>query len=394
VARIIPPPLEMMRSLIGCHSVSSADPRWDQGNLEVIDRLAEWLADLGFAVELLPVSENKANLRATRGNPDDPNGLVLSGHTDTVPFDQGRWSVDPFAGVVKDDALFGLGSADMKSFLALSIEAARRMGDIPLQHPLTILATADEESSMAGARLLVEQQRHLGRFCVIGEPTGLQPIRMHKGVMMEAINVEGQSGHSSDPDLGANAIEGVHAILGELLDWRGELRRRHQHGGFKIPFPTLNLGSIHGGDNPNRICGHCALQIDLRPLPGMEPPALRQELRERIAKVMSHHPRLSWTHRALFEGLPPFETPADSVLVKACEEIAERPAGAVAFGTEAPLLASLGLETVVLGPGHIAQAHQPDEFLPLAHIEPCLNILDRLIHRFCARAATTPREPR
>lgn len=383
MGRLLPPPLEMMRSLIGCHSVSSADPRLDQSNLAVIDHLAEWLGNLGFEIEILPIDQRKANLRATLGNRDDPGGLVLSGHTDTVPYDEGRWSVDPFAGIVRDDALFGLGSADMKSFLALAAEAARRLGEFPLQRPLTILATADEESSMSGARLLAEQGRRLGRFCVIGEPTGLRPIRMHKGVMMESIAVEGHAGHSSDPELGANAIEGMQAILRDLLEWRAELRANHHHPNFKVTYPTLNLGSIHGGDNPNRICGHCALQIDLRPLPGMAVPKLRGELRERVAKAMAAFPRMRWTHRPLFEGLPPFETPADALLVRACEELTGQTAEAVAFGTEAPLLSQLGLETVVMGPGHIAQAHQPDEFLPLEHIEPCLDTLGRLIDRFC-----------
>lgn len=387
MARLIPRPLDMMRSLIGCPSISSADPKLDQSNHEVIDLLAEWLDNLGFRIEILPVGAGKANLRATLGSGEDVNGLVLSGHTDTVPYDQGRWSVNPFAGVIKDDALYGLGSADMKSFLALAVEAARRLGDRPLRHPLTILATADEESSMSGARSLLAAQRPFGRFCVVGEPTGLRPVRMHKGVMMEAIAVQGQSGHSSDPELGANAIDGMQAVLEELLAWRSEMRQRYYNPTFKVPFPTLNLGSIHGGDNPNRICGHCALQIDLRPLPGMPLPLLRQNLRDRLAKAMRPFPRLTWSHQPLFDGVPPFETPAEAALIQACETITGQPAGAVAFGTEAPLLAQLGMETVVLGPGHIAQAHQPNEYLPLGHIEPCLRTLARLIERFCLTPA-------
>ncbi len=383
MARLIPAPLDMMRSLIERPSVSSADPRFDQSNREVIGLLAEWLDNLGFRIEILPVGERKANLRATLGSAEDNGGLVLSGHTDTVPCDEGRWSVDPFAGTIKNDALYGLGSADMKSFLALAVEAARRLEDRPLRHPLTILATADEESSMSGARSLLAAQRPFGRFCVIGEPTGLRPIRMHKGVMMEAIAVEGKSGHSSDPDLGANAIEGMQAILAELLAWRSEMREHYLDPNFKVPFPTLNLGSIHGGDNPNRICAHCALQIDLRPLPGMPLAMLRQDLRDRLTRAMMPFPRLEWTHRPLFDGVPPFETPAEAELIQACEAITGQQAGAVAFGTEAPLLARLGMETVVLGPGHIEHAHQPDEYLPLDHIAPCLDTLAGLIERFC-----------
>jgi acetylornithine deacetylase len=383
MARLIPTPIEMMRAMIGRPSVSSADARLDQSNHGVIQLLATWLEDLGFSLEIQQVNERKANLVAVLGKSDAMDGLVLSGHTDTVPFDEGGWSLDPFAGMVRNNALYGLGSADMKSFLALAIEAASQFRQDDLQRPLVILATADEESSMSGARLLAEQQRRLGRFCVIGEPTGLRPIRMHKGVMMEAIEVSGKSGHSSDPGLGENAIEGMHAALSELLRWRNELRVQHCHALFKVPYPTLNLGVIHGGDNPNRICAHCSLQIDLRPLPGMDIPDLRSALRDRLTAALAAFPHLSWQLRPLFDGLPAFETPAEAILVKTCEEITGQRAAAVAFGTEAPLLSRLGLETIVLGPGYIDQAHQPDEYLPLGHVEPCLDILGRLIRCFC-----------
>jgi acetylornithine deacetylase len=271
----------------------------------------------------------------------------------------------------------------MKSFLALAIEAASRFRADDLCHPLVILATADEESSMSGARLLAERERRLGRYCVIGEPTGMQPVRMHKGVMMEAIEIIGRAGHSSDPGLGANAIDGMHAVLSELIGLRADWREAHTNPLFKVPFPTLNLGSIHGGDNPNRICGQCSLQIDVRPLPGMAIGQLRSTLREHLAKALSAYPDLRWQLRPLFDGLPPFETPADAVLIETCEAITGQPAIAVAFGTEAPYFSQLGMETVVMGPGHIEQAHQPDEYLPLAHVAPCLKIAGRLIERFC-----------
>jgi acetylornithine deacetylase len=379
----IPSVLEMMRAMIGSPSISSADPHLDQSNIGVIHLLAEWMEATGFAVEIQRINDRKANLIAILGGSEAMDGLVLSGHTDTVPFDEGRWSMDPFAGTIRNDALYGLGSADMKSFLALAVLAASRVDPRQIKRPLVILATADEESSMSGARLLAEQGRRLGRYCVIGEPTGLKPIRMHKGVMMEAIHVDGQSGHSSDPELGANAIEGMHAILSALLTWRKQMQSDHHNPAFRVPYPTLNLGAIRGGDNPNRICGHCSLTIDLRPLPGMPLDGVRKELNRRVSAALDDYPRLRGGVDPLFAGLPPFETPADSELVRVCEGITGHRAEAVAFGTEAPLLSQLGLETLVLGPGHIDQAHQPDEFLPLAHIDPCLTILEGLIGRFC-----------
>ncbi|HUM91301.1 MAG TPA: M20/M25/M40 family metallo-hydrolase, partial [Candidatus Competibacter sp.] len=212
--------LDRIRQLIATPSVSSVSPQFDQSNRVVIDLLAEWLEASGFAVriELLPGRSDKANLIATLG--EGPGGLVLAGHTDTVPFDAGRWRYDPFGGTVADERIYGLGSADMKSFLALAIEAAREFSARDLRQPLVILATADEESSMGGARALAAAGQPLGRHAVIGEPTGLRPVRMHKGILMEAIRLEGRSGHSSNPALGASALEGMHQVIGELLHWR------------------------------------------------------------------------------------------------------------------------------------------------------------------------------
>jgi acetylornithine deacetylase len=385
VNRAIPETLEMIGALIERPSVSCTDPHYDQSNLAVIHLLAEWLGGLGFSVEIRAIGDRKANLIATLGSREDPTGLVLSGHTDTVPCDPELWSSDPFKAVEKDGRIYGLGSADMKSFFALALEAANRFEAKDFRHPLVILATADEESSMSGVKSLVADKVKLGRYAVIGEPTGLKPIRMHKGVMLESIVVRGKAGHSSDPSLGANAIDGMHAVLSELLAFRAELRARHRNPAFKVDYPTLNLGSIHGGDNPNRICAHCETQIDIRPLPGMELEDLHEKLVKRLEPVLAQANGLSLEIRRMFEGLPPFESDANGEIVRCCEELSGYDSGAVAFGTEAPFLKRLGLQTVVMGPGHIEQAHQPDEYLPMTHIRAGTDILSRLIERFCIR---------
>jgi acetylornithine deacetylase len=382
----MPNPLTLIRHLIALPSISCTDPRYDQSNLPVIHFLAEQLEPLGFAVEIRPVSATKANLVARLGGPaDQPGGLVLSGHTDTVPCNPELWSSDPFQATERDGRIYGLGSCDMKAFFALAIAAAIRYEAKAYQRPLVILATADEESSMSGTRALLAQNAQLGRHAIIGEPTGLKPIRMHKGVMMEAITVRGRAGHSSDPSLGANAIDGMHAVLSELLAFRAELKAKHRHPAFKVDYPTLNLGSIHGGDNPNRICGCCETQIDLRPLPGMDLDELHQALQDRLAPTLADYPGLTLDVRRLFAGLPPFETAADTDIVRACESFTGSEAGTVAFGTEAPFLNQLGMQTVVMGPGHIDQAHQPDEYLPLEHIPAAIGLLGQLIERFCLR---------
>jgi len=375
--------MSMMQGLIQLPSISSTDPTVDQSNLAVINVLSEWLESLNFDVEILPIGKNKANLIASLGNINQNTGLVLSGHTDTVPFDEGLWTFDPFKLTEKGDRLYGLGSTDMKAFFGIALEAAQYFEVKRFKNPLVIVATADEESSMSGAKLLRERGIKLGRYAVIGEPTSLQPIRMHKGVMMESIEITGKSGHSSNPALGANALEGMHAVLTEVLAWRAELQRLNRNPYFDVDVPTLNLGAIHGGDSPNRICAHCETKIDIRPLPGMDIIELRESLKQRLNAVLDKHPKLQIAIRPMFEGTPAFETPGDSAFVNQCEKLSNRAAGSVAFGTEAPYFSDLGIETVVMGPGSIDQAHQPNEYLSINQINPALDLIKQLINRYC-----------
>ncbi|MCW9089110.1 MAG: acetylornithine deacetylase [Gammaproteobacteria bacterium] len=372
----------MLSALIAAPSMSSVSPEFDSSNREVIELLAGWLEPLGFHIEIVPLPSqpHKANLIATLGQ--GSGGLVLAGHTDTVPYDEGRWNFDPFHLTEKHNRLYGLGTCDMKGFFALAIEAARSFDKGQLQQPLIILATADEESSMEGAQALVELGRPRARYAVIGEPTGLRPVNAHKGIMMEAVRLTGRSGHSSDPSLGVSALEGMHKVIGDLLAWREQLQATHHAPQFKVPVPTLNLGHIHGGDNPNRICGHCELHFDLRPIPGMELEALRETLNDRLHRLLGES-ELGWELAPLFHGTAAMHTPTTSAIVEAAEALTGHDSEAVAFCTEGPYLTEMGIETLILGPGDIAQAHQPDEYLAMDRLNPTVELLKQLITRFC-----------
>lgn len=372
----------MLAELIASPSMSCTQPDWDQSNLGVIEKLESWLSSLGFKTEVMPIEgkPGKANLIATLGS--GPGGLVLSGHTDTVPCNPELWKSDPFRITERDQRFYGLGSCDMKGFFPLVIEAAKSFVDQPLQQPLIVLATADEETSMSGARALAEAGRPKARAAVIGEPTSLKPIHMHKGIMMEAVKIKGQSGHSSDPSLGASAAEAMHAVIGELLSFRAELQQNYTNSDFKVSVPTLNLGCIHGGDNPNRICGHCELEYDLRPLPGMSLDVLREEIERRLHPIAQQH-SVALQTESLFPGIPPFMNDQESPLVQLAEKLTGHSATPVAFGTEAPFLQQLGMDTIIMGPGSIDQAHQPDEFLALDQIKPTVEILQQLIKHYC-----------
>jgi acetylornithine deacetylase (ArgE) len=376
--------LQLFDALIRLPSVSSANPQLDMGNRAVIELLAERFSALGFNCEILPLATHpqKANLIATLGQ--GAGGLVLSGHTDTVPFDAGLWNSDPLRLTERDNRLYGLGSTDMKGFFAIVHEAVQGLDAAKLRQPLVILATADEESSMDGARALVQAQRQLGRKAVIGEPTGLRPINRHKGVMMERLRVQGQSGHSSNPALGRSALEAIHEMIGALMIFRARLQRDFRDPHFAIDIPTMNFGAIHGGDNPNRICGHCELEFDVRLLPGMGSDTLRDDIRGLLEPIARRH-QVEFEFLPLFPGIEPFAND-HSELVALCEKLTGNSAQSVAFGTEAPFLQELGLDTVVLGPGSIDVAHQPNEYMALDQIQPCIDLLRKLITRYCLMA--------
>ncbi|MBH3426953.1 acetylornithine deacetylase [Pseudomonas alkylphenolica] len=371
---------DQFAALIAAPSVSCTQPVLDQSNRAVIDLLAGWLGDLGFDCDIQQVNPGKFNLLASYGS--GPGGLVLAGHSDTVPYDPQLWSTDPLKLTEVDGRWVGLGSCDMKGFFALIIEAVQPLLAHDFKQPLLILATCDEESSMSGARALAEAGRPLGRAAVIGEPTGLKPIRLHKGVMMERIDILGRSGHSSDPSLGHSALEAMHQVMGELMGLRRQWQKEFNNAQFSVPQPTLNFGCIHGGDNPNRICGQCALEFDLRPLPGMDPQALRAAIRQKLAPLAEQH-QVQIDYAPLFPEVPPFEQAADAELVKVAERLTGHRAEAVAFGTEAPYLQRLGCETLVLGPGDIACAHQPGEYLEMSRLQPTVRLLRELIEHYC-----------
>ncbi|WP_433768423.1 acetylornithine deacetylase [Pseudomonas putida] len=378
----LPSMKDQFAALIAAPSVSCTQASLDLSNRPVIDLLAAWLGDLGFTCDIQQVSPGKFNLLATFGS--GPGGLVLAGHSDTVPFDGALWQTDPLKLTEVDGRWVGLGVCDMKSFFALAIEAVKPLLDQPFKQPLLILATCDEESSMSGARALAQAGRPLGRAAVIGEPTGLRPIRMHKGIMMERIDILGQSGHSSDPRLGHSALEAMHDAIGELRGLRLLWQREFRNPQFGVPTPTLNFGCIHGGDNPNRICGQCSLEFDLRPLPGMDPKVLRAEILQRLKPVAERH-QVKIDYAPLFPEVPPFEQAEDAELVRIAEKLTGHSAEAVAFGTEAPYLQQLGCETVVLGPGDIACAHQPGEFLEMSRLQPTVHLLRQLIEHYCLK---------
>lgn len=374
--------IQQLSELVALPSVSCASPNLDMSNKAVVDTLASWFEPLGFDCRIEPVKDHpgKYNLIAVRGQGD--GGVVFAGHTDTVPYNAERWQQDPFKLTEKNERLYGLGATDMKGFFPAVWAALQAFENTEFNEPVIIIATADEESSMSGARALAEQLMPKARYAIIGEPTEMRPVNMHKGILMEAIKIQGKAGHSSNPALGVNAMESMHSVMGELLRYRHELQQKYQNPHFEVTVPTLNLGCIHGGDSPNRICSACELHFDLRMLPGMNIDELRAGFEQRLQPVAEQH-GTDIIFSTLFAGVPAFEQPAESELIQTVSQLTQFEPKAVAFATEAPYLQSLGMQTVVMGPGSIDQAHQANEFIALSEIAPAVKVLDGIIRRFC-----------
>ena len=321
----------------------------------------------------------KFNLVASAGT--GPEGLVLSGHTDTVPYDEARWSSDPSASPnAKTDGWPG--HLRHEGLFAVALKAISDLDLSSLKHPLILVATADEESSMCGAKALVDTPSQTGAACgdrrtdrdAAGPPAqrhrhgGDTPYRTFRSFQRPGTRCQ-------------CARRNVNLVMAELIDWRSELQQRYRN-------PLFAVDADHQPRThprwrqPQPHCAHCELHFDIRPLPGMDLAELRGEIDRRIGARLQDS-GLRFERVSLFEGIPAMETPAQSPIIQAAESLTGYAAGAVAFGTEGPYLNALGMQTVIMGPGSIEQAHQPDEFLALEQIEPAKRILRGLIRRFC-----------
>ena len=380
---MIPSTTEMFRALVSTPSVSCADQQIDQSNINVINLLANWLDDLGFDVVVKPLESNrhKANLLARKGSGD--GGLVFAGHSDTVPCVESQWEQDPYDLTEREGRLYGLGTCDMKGFFPLALAACAAVDDRKLHKPLCVAATSDEETSMAGARELEAMGFPKADAAVIGEPTDLVPAYTHKGIALLRVVITGVAGHSSDPAAGVNAIDAMHQVISRIMEFRTDLKSKYANDAFAVQHPTLNLGCLHAGDVPNRICAHAELQFDIRLLPTMNADVLIDDMQQGMVDI-AERTGAKIQIESCCPSIPPFETRTTGKLVQHLTNMTNRAPQGVAFGTEAPFYQALGMETVVFGPGSVNQAHQPNEYISLDRLKPTQSILENLIHMYCA----------
>jgi len=363
-------------------------------NLALIECVREYLDDFGIASRLVfDESGGKANLYATLG-PQDRPGIMLSGHTDVVPVDGQEWTSDPFKLIERDGRLYGRGASDMKGFIAIVLAAVPTFLERPLKTPLHLAFSYDEEVGCLGVRRLIAQFAEMPvrpAFCIVGEPTGMQVARGHKGKLSYRCHVRGLESHSALTHRGVNAVEIAAELIVCLRRMAQRLKERGPHAeGFDPPYTTVHTGVVHGGTQLNIVPRDCRFDFEFRPLPSQDPRVLFEELkafaeRELVPamKAVTENAGIAWQMLSEFPGLG---TDEDAEVTRLAKTLAgANRTGMISFGTEAGLFAQAEIPTVVCGPGSIEQAHRPDEWIALDQIARCEGFMERLasyvVHR-------------
>ena len=362
-------------------------------NLELIHYVRDYLADLGVTAQLVhDDAGRKANLYATLGPADRP-GIALSGHTDVVPIDNQDWTRDPWLVSEHDGRLYGRGTCDMKSFVAVALAHAPRFLAAGLGTPVHLCFSYDEEVGCKGVPSLLDflaAQPVKPAMCVVGEPTEMKVITGHKGKTSIRCHVRGKEAHSSLAPYGVNAVNAAARVVTYLADMAA---RKAAEGpfdaDFDVPYTTVHTGTIEGGTQLNIVPGHCRFEFEFRYLPQDDPDRLLSEVqhyaeREVAPAMQAVDPAtgFAWEQVSGFPGLD--LTPGAEVIELAKALSGGNATGKVAFGTEAGLFDQHGIPTVVCGPGSIDQAHKPDEFIALEQVALCERFMDRLEERLGA----------
>jgi acetylornithine deacetylase len=373
VTELSPRALDLARTLVRLNTVSA------NSNLALIHFIRDELAKLGVKARLTyNADRSKANLFATLGE-GKPAGVILSGHTDTVPWDGQDWSVDPLGATVQDGRLYGRGSADMKSFIAIAVAHAARFLEADAPFAIHLAFSYDEEVGCFGVRELIADLREAGiapLACIVGEPTSMVPAIAHKGVYRYRCCVRGKEAHSSLTPSSVNAIEMAARVVGRVRDMAERFEREEpRYEGFDVPFSTASVGQFHGGIADNVVPRDAEFRYEFRDLPTADARAMQasvvdfaRSLEPGMKKVA---PETGFSFDTICE-IPSFLGSASDPVTRLAQRLAgEERTTLVAFGTEAGLFKQAGIPTVVCGPGSINQAHQPDEYVSLEQLARC-----------------------
>jgi acetylornithine deacetylase len=387
---------EVARRLIAFDTVST------RSNADAMAYLADCLDRPGVRVALQRFDWDGiegVNLLASTG-PPEPDGLVISGHVDTVPFhDQPGWTRDALAFEVDATTAYGRGASDMKGFVAQCVTMASMLDVGRLTRPLVLAFTAAEEVGSRGAHALVRELPALlsdvpaPRLAWIGEPTSSQIFHAHKGIVYFDVIVQGTGGHASRPDRGVNAIVVAAEVVDRIGRYQEEIRRGEGDAVTfpDSPHPTLNVGTIRGGTATNVIAEECRIEVSYRPLPGQDPRAIHRAIAQRLGDIDGHDRSGSRGRATIVVGEPrvlaALQTPRGTRLERALLDVlGERPVVGAPFATDGSELASAGIDSLICGPGDLDQAHQPNEGIDRRAFEDGPAVVRAVVERLCTRS--------
>jgi acetylornithine deacetylase len=355
---------------------------------ELADFVSNCLGSAGFKVEqqvYMNRSVRKVNIVARKGG-DEPK-LALSGHLDTVPYKENEWLSDPLALTERNGRFYGMGVCDMKGFIAVAMIAAMRIRSGDLRHPFALVFTSDEEVGCVGARRLTEANGKIADMFVIGEPTELCPVNLHKGYIFMRAILQGVRGHSSEPAKGKNVIErALPVVIQRLMEFKQVLESIRDVR-LKPPYPTMNIGKVDTGSGSakNVIADYCAVDFDIRPVPGQDAAEVIRALQNHVApdgEVNGIAVKLSPVRPP---SLPFFTEPTSTVVRETSVVMGSQPCS-TSFNTEGGIFNRSGSQSVICGIGSIQQAHQPNEFVDCRYLQD--SVVERyteLILRICGK---------
>jgi acetylornithine deacetylase len=378
---------EMIRTLIAFDTTSR------ESNLALIDWVRGYLESYGARCTLtFDDDRRKANLFATLPASDGnatTGGIVLSGHTDVVPVDGQPWDTDPFEATLVGDRVYGRGVTDMKSFSATGLAMVPDFLRRGLARPLHFALSYDEEVGCIGVRRLIDDivargVKPLG--CIVGEPTGMEVVVAHKGKKSWRCRVRGHEAHSSLTPQGVNAVQ----IACEIVTYLTNMARAFRDQGayddaYDVPFTTVHTGVIRGGTALNIVPRDCHFDFEIRHLPFDDPDELFAEVEAYARRFLPEMHKVDADADIAFDALsatPGFDTHGESEIAALGRSLSEADDhGKVSFGTEASLFHGAGVPTIICGPGHIAQAHQPNEWVAVDQLRRCEAFMRRLVDR-------------
>lgn len=351
-----------------------------QPNADITDWTADYLQRVGAKVTKIPGPDaGRWNVFASFGPCDTP-GIVLSGHLDVVPAQEPEWATDPFTLVERDGKLFGRGTTDMQGYVACVLGLAPRLAALAKKRPIHVALSCDEELGCRGVPSMLAKLPELCALpsgAVIGEPTNLIPVRGHKGKAAYRLEVTGQPGHSSRPDLGLNAIHALAGVLSEIVYHARALEHGPKAMDFSPPYSTMQAGVIAGGQALNIIAARASLQVEARAIPGVDPQALLQPVLEKLDALKAQGFQV---HHELLSAYPALQIDRQDTLVELVETSCGNTAvDAVSFGTEAGLFQQAGVPAIICGPGDIGRAHKPNEYITRDELARCTAFLNNLL---------------